>query len=194
MRTTHARVRRLTVAAMLTAVIIVLTVTPIGFTLPFFGISMTFVHIPMILGAVMEGPGTGTLLGAVFGLTSFWKNLNQPTSVYSYMFQNPLVSVLPRVLIGPCLWGVILLLRKALPGKKKLQYAISGAVGALLNTVLTLTALTICNALSGGAYEGVSALSIWMLSANAPIEMISAAIVTTAVMTALSKVYRKDEP
>ena len=59
---THAQVRRLTVCAMLTAIIWLLTVSPIGFTLPFFGISMTFNHIPMIIGTLMEGLGVGCVL------------------------------------------------------------------------------------------------------------------------------------
>ena len=58
----HAQVRRLTVCAMLTAIIWLLTISPIGFTLPFFGISMTFNHIPMIIGTLMEGLGVGCVL------------------------------------------------------------------------------------------------------------------------------------
>ena len=68
----HAQVRRLTVCAMLTAIIWLLTISPIGFTLPFFGISMTFNHIPMIIGTLMEGLGVGCVLGAMFGLSSMY--------------------------------------------------------------------------------------------------------------------------
>ena len=76
---THAQVRRLTVCAMLTAIIWLLTVSPIGFTLPFFGISMTFNHIPMIIGTLMEGLGVGCVLAAMFGLSSLYTAFARPT-------------------------------------------------------------------------------------------------------------------
>ena len=51
----HAQVRRLTDVCNADRDNMALTISPIGFTLPFFGISMTFNHIPMIIGTLMEG-------------------------------------------------------------------------------------------------------------------------------------------
>lgn len=186
----HAKIRKLVVAAMMTAIIWMLTITPIGFTIPFFGISMTFVHIPMIIGTLMEGLGVGTVLGGMFGLTSLFNAFTRPSSIYSPLFQNPLVSVLPRLLIAPATWGVYCLLKRLLPGKDKTQYAIAGACGALFNTLFTLTALTVSNAVHPMASQGVSVFSIWALSINAPFEAASAGLIAVAVMTALRKVYK----
>ena len=38
-------------------------------------------------------------IGLIFGLTSLWNAMTQPT-ITSIFFLNPLVSILPRVLIG----------------------------------------------------------------------------------------------
>ena len=35
-------------------------------------------HIPVILGAVLMGPGAGAVLGGVFGLCSIWANTTTP--------------------------------------------------------------------------------------------------------------------
>lgn len=188
-----ARIRKLTVTALLTAIIWLLTFTPIGFTIPFFGLGMTFVHIPMIVGTMMEGLGVGTVLGGMFGLASLFKNTTQPASIYSPMLQNPLISVLPRLLIAPMCYLVLLLSRRLFPGKRKLQYTIAAVSGALFNTLFTLSAFSINLALNPGAAEGATYASIWALTANCPIECVSAALVSVAVMTALDKIYKRNE-
>lgn len=187
----RAKIRKMTVCAMLTALIWLLTFTPIGFTIPFFGISMTFVHIPAIIGAMMEGFSGGLLLSFMFGLASFVKNLISPTSIYSYMLQNPLVSILPRLLVGPAVYGAHILIKRCLPGKNTLRWAVCGVVGALTNTVCTLTAFTLCAKLGGEAFSAVTTTSVWALAANCPIECLSAAVLGVAVMSALSRVYKQ---
>ncbi len=63
------------------------------------GISITTLHIPLIVGAVALGKNRGAILGLAFGLfnliVAFTSGL--PEAV---IFINPLVSVLPRVLAG----------------------------------------------------------------------------------------------
>ena len=57
--------------AMLIAIIFVLQITGVGFILipP---ISITTLVIPVIVGAIIIGPGAGAVLGAVFGGLSMW--------------------------------------------------------------------------------------------------------------------------
>ena len=47
----------------------------------------------------MEGPLVGGFVGLIFGLFSIFQAVTAPTPV-SFAFINPLVSVLPRILIG----------------------------------------------------------------------------------------------
>ena len=56
-------------------------------------------HVPVIIGAVIEGPVVGAAVGLIFGLTSLFKAFTEPT-ITSFCFMNPIISVLPRVLIG----------------------------------------------------------------------------------------------
>lgn len=189
---THAQVRKLTVCAMLTAIIWLLTVSPIGFTLPFFGISMTFNHIPMIIGTLMEGLGVGCVLAAMFGLSSLYSAFTRP-NYYSPLFQNPLVSVLPRLLTAPVTYFVYKGVKRLCPSKPVLAWGAAAIAGTLANTLFTLSAMAIFVKVNPGALgleesavNGAVAV-IWGLSINSPFECVSSVILSTAVMGALSR-------
>lgn len=91
-------VRKLAIVGVLGAISVVLGMTPLGF-IPVGPTRATIMHIPVIIGAIVEGPIVGALVGLIFGLFSIYQSVTAPTPV-SFVFLNPLVSVLPRVLIG----------------------------------------------------------------------------------------------
>jgi len=93
-------VRNIVVAGALSAVAILLGATRLGF-IPFvLGVSITIMHVPVIIGAVLEGPVVGTIIGLLFGLFSLiWAHV-APTGTGDIYFQNPLISVVPRLFIG----------------------------------------------------------------------------------------------
>lgn len=90
--------RKLVTAAVLGAITIVLGLTPLGL-IPLGIINATTMHIPVIIAAIVEGPLVGGLVGLIFGVFSLINAIIRPTPV-SFVFYNPLISVLPRILIG----------------------------------------------------------------------------------------------
>ncbi len=88
------KVRKITIAGLLGGISILLGVTSLGFIPTPLGITLTIMHIPVILGALLEGPYVGLATGLIFGLSSF-------LAPRSPSMADPLVSVLPRLLIGP---------------------------------------------------------------------------------------------
>lgn len=90
--------RKMVVIAVLGAISVVFGMTPIGF-IPVGPTKATIMHIPVIIGAIMEGPIVGAFVGLIFGLFSIYQALTTPTPV-SFAFLNPMVSIVPRVLIG----------------------------------------------------------------------------------------------
>src|SRR5699024_5150679 len=92
------KTRKLVVTAMLGAITIVLGLTPLGF-IPLGFINITTMHIPVIIGAILEGPIVGAIVGLLFGLFSIVNAIIRPTPI-SFIFLNPLISVLPRIMIG----------------------------------------------------------------------------------------------
>ena len=86
----HRQVQSLAVLAMFTAILFLLTFTPIGMIdLPI--IKATVLHVPVIIGALLLGPKKGAFLGGMFGLASLLKNTLVP-NLSSFAF-SPLIPV-----------------------------------------------------------------------------------------------------
>ncbi len=136
-------VRRIVVTAMLAAITVLLAFTPVGMIpmpppLP----AVTLVHLPVIVAALLEGPVVGITIGFVFGISSLIRAWSSAAVGLTLFFRNPLVSVVPRMLIPLVVWGVYQLLTHLFKNTKiadKVVSAISAAMGALTNTVLCLS-------------------------------------------------------
>jgi uncharacterized membrane protein len=125
-RPTTLNTRRIVVAGVLGAIAIVLGVTRLGFIpVPNVSGNATIMHLPAIIGAVLEGPLVGVLAGGIFGVFS-WLQATTP------LFANPIVAILPRLLIGLVAWLVYRALR---PINVDLAAAVAGVAGTLTNTI-----------------------------------------------------------
>lgn len=153
--------RKMVITGVLGAISIVLGMTPIGF-IPIGPTRATIMHIPVIIGAIMEGPVVGGLIGLIFGLFSIYQALTNPTPV-SAVFLNPLVSIMPRILIGLVAYYVYSGLKKL--GKQKTM------------GLLYLIWIGIIGYLSYGIYTNVlGANSIWLTLMNAGLIVLTAAV------------------
>lgn len=90
--------KKLVTAAILGAITVVLSITPLGL-IPLGLINATTMHIPVIIAAIVEGPLVGALVGLIFGISSLANAIIRPNPV-SFVFYNPLISIVPRILIG----------------------------------------------------------------------------------------------
>jgi len=77
METKKTNTRKMATLAMFCGILLVMGITGIGL-IPLPVIKATTMHIPVILGAILMGPGAGAVLGAVFGLCSIWANTTSP--------------------------------------------------------------------------------------------------------------------
>ena len=99
----NARVRKITVAGALSAVVFILQVTGLGM-IPLPIASFTIMHVPVIIGAIIEGPVVGVFIGFLFGMFSLIRAATSAVTPFDLAFVNPLISVLPRLFIGPVAW------------------------------------------------------------------------------------------
>lgn len=96
----NQRVRQMAQDAIFIALIILMGSIPfIGF-IPIGPVSLTTVFIPVLIGAFLFAPSDGIIFGLTFGLISMTMAYVRPTSVLDPFFQNPLISVFPRLLFG----------------------------------------------------------------------------------------------
>ena len=138
-------VRKMAIIGVLAAISIMLSMTPLGF-IPIGPTNATIMHIPVIIGAIVEGPLVGITVGFIFGATSLLKALTMPT-ITSFAFINPLVSILPRMLIGVIAYYVYKLTIKFTKNVFVSGW-ITGVVGSLVNTVGVLGMIYILYGLS----------------------------------------------
>ena len=167
-------VRRVVIAGVMGAIAIFLGATRLGFIPWFSGASLTVMHVPVIIAAVLAGPGAGLAVGLLFGVASLIQAAVAPNGPADAWFVNPLVSVIPRLAIGPVAWLVNRALAKA---SAILGLVASGIAGSLTNTLLVLGVLGLYGYLPW-ALVGTVAVT------NGLLEAVAAAIITLAVVAA----------
>ncbi len=131
------RTRKIVVAGIMAAISCFLGLTRWGFIPWFAGASLTIMQVPVIIGAVLEGPIVGAVIGLIFGVFSLIQAAIAPNGPSDVIFTNPLISILPRLFIGPLAWLVW-------TGLKKWRIAgliVSGIAGSLTNAILVLGAI-----------------------------------------------------
>ena len=164
-------VRRIAVSGVLAAVAILLGITRLGFIpVPNLSGGATILHVPAIIGGVLEGPIVGGLIGFVFGVYS----LLQDTTG---LFRNPLVSILPRIFIGVVAYFVYIGLRQR---GEILALIAAGIAGTLTNTILVVAALLVFGLVPLAAVPAVIPQAI--------AELVIAAIITVVVVAAWKRI------
>ncbi len=193
----NENIRKMVFCAILVALIVVLILTRIGF-ISFGGVSITIVHIVVIIGALVLGYKYGAILGFVFGLVSLILSfLNLTTDA---PFTNPILSVLPRVLFGLLIFPLYNILSKIIKNKT-ISSILTAILSTLLHTIMVLTLFYII-AKTGfhfGAEDyrfvvegNVFTLIFAVLISNGFIEMGLAAFICPPIFLVLDTVIHKN--
>ena len=165
--------RNLVITALMAAIAVVLGWTHWGFIPWFGGVSLTIMHVPVIIAAVIVGPVSGIIVGFIFGVFSMIQAAIAPTGPTDVWFTNPLLAVLPRLLIGPCAW----LVGRAFKRWPAAALSLAGAVGSLTNTFLVLAMIGLLG------YLPWSVLGVVVVTNGLP-EMLASALITLSVVAA----------
>lgn len=193
--------------ALFIAIIILLSVTPLGY-ISLGIINATTIQMPVIIGAVLLGWKKGAFLGGVFGITSLIKNTVQP-NLTSFVF-SPfvpvfgeesgsffaiIISLLPRIMIGIVAAGVFALLSKT-KLSAAVKSAAAGFCGSLTNTVLVMGGIYLFfgasySAAKEIAYETLLATVAATITGTGITEAVISAVACGAVCAALIKYTKK---
>lgn len=193
---TENRSRRTTLLGLLTAILMVFALTPLGY-LNIGPLAISFNMIPVAIGAVALGPVGGAILGGVFGMTSFLQcvGIGGSSAMGVILLQiNPVVTFIqrfvPRVMAGFLVGVIYQLARKVC--KPGLAGSIAGFCAAMLNTVLFMGALIL---LFGNtqymtdliAGRNVIVFVCTFVGVNAVAEAFATTVVTGALCAALER-------
>lgn len=130
-------------AALLTAIIVLMAFTPLGY-FKTGGLSITLLPIPVVIGAITVGPSVGALLGFVFAITSVVQCFGLEPFGTTLMGINPvgtiLTCIVPRVLMG-FLAGIIFKIVKRFSKGGNVPFVVASLSGAILNTAVFMSLL-----------------------------------------------------
>lgn len=156
--------RKIVITGVLSAIAILLGITRLGFIpVPNISGNATILHVPAIIGAVLEGPLVGAMVGGIFGLFSFLQATNP-------LFAHPAVSILPRPFIGLAAYFAYAALKR----NETVATAAAAVAGTVTNTVLVLTAAVWTGLLDASLVLGIVPQAV--------AEAVIAVIITLAVV------------
>lgn len=188
--------RELTLLGLLTAILLVMSFTPLGY-LNIGPLAITLNTIPVAIAAAALGPTGGAVTGSVFGMTSFLQclGIGGTSAMGVLLFEiNPFFAFVqrfvPRLLMGT-LAGVIFDLVKKAANSTAAGFA-AGFAAAFLNTALFMTALVVLfgnteyvQGLMNG--RNVILFICSFVGINAVFEMLATTFITGVVCKALEK-------
>lgn len=165
--------RKIVITGVLAAIAILLGVTRLGFIpVPNVSGNATIMHVPAIVGGVMEGPIVGLLIGGIFGIFS----MLQATVPF---FADPRVSVIPRLFIGVTAYYSYAFTKGY---NEYLALVVAGIVGTLTNTILVVGALII--------FGYIPSEAVITLIPQVIAEVVIAVIITVAVVTGWRRIEK----
>lgn len=196
------KTRSLVEMALFMAIIVVLSITPLGY-IPLGFMNATTVHIPVIIAGIVLGWKKGAFCGFVFGLTSFINATFRSASVLSFLFTpfrpfgngwSLVIAFVPRILIGVVAFFVFKTLFN-ITKKKSISMFLAGVAGSMTNTVLVMGmaylffAEPYANA-TNITVEGVLKAVATVMVINGVPEAVIAGIIASAVCASLMAAFK----
>ena len=191
--------------ALLVAVEVVMSLTPLGFLhLGFLDASL--LTIPVAVAAILIGPLASTLLGFTFGIISFIKGFSStaPMTIAMYSVSIPgafVVAVVGRVLMGLCT-GLLVRAVQKVTKKTSIADNIVGSLAApLLNTAFFMGLLMLLYyhseyiqglVQSTGVSNPLLLIGV-MVGTQALIEAAPSGVISTAVSKALQTALHREK-
>ena len=191
-----SKTKKIALYGILSAIIIIMSFTPLGFLKIGTALEITFLPIPVAIGAALLGPVGGLYFGSLFGIMSFLQALLGLNAFgVALLAENPIITFLllfvPRALMGLCCAVIFKLLSK-IDKTKYLSFIVSSFSAAFLNSVFFLSTLRLICFVPGirnvVEKQGmpIAAILLGLISINAIVEVIVCTAVGFAVSKALS--------
>ncbi len=200
------RTQRLALMAFFVAIEVIMVVTSIGY-IPIGPLSITTMHVPVILAGVLMGKKEGAILGFVFGMTSLLRATFVP-GITSFVFSpfitvggvhgngfSVLIALGPRILLG-YLAGVLSRLLVSKMKSTALACGITAGICTLVHTFLVLGMIDLFFGVSyaqaiGVARETLEKVLMGVVLSNGLLEAAFAMIAIPALTRALRPICER---
>ena len=184
------KTKDLTLNALFMAITIVMALVPNLGMIHLGVVSITIMHIPVIIAGLVLGLRGALINATAFGVSSMLISAIRPVGPLDVFFVNPLVSVVPRILFGISVALIFNALSKTKMGFV-LKAGITAALSTLLHTIFVLVPLYFLifksgNAELAGSLPSSVSIFIWgTLISNGFLEIVASVLVSVPVAKAL---------
>ena len=193
--------RKIAITAMFVALLAVFAFTPIGLMPIIPGVIDTaFVLILLVTVAIqVEGLWVGLVCSTAFGVFSFINSFIRP-SLMAFAFQNPLISILPRIVIAFTTYYSMVGIKKLTKNsktkymRKHLPSLVSAIVAVVTNTALVLGFIILGygNTLVGDGTQTITQLITGtILVINFPVEIVANVLFAPMLYSVLIKYAKR---
>ncbi|WP_413496871.1 ECF transporter S component [Carnobacterium maltaromaticum] len=191
MNNTKNKTYRIAILGILTAIIFIQSFVPMLGYIPIPPLNPTIIHITVIIAALSLGTKEGVILGGVWGLTRWAKVFLMPGPLDPIIFINPIITILPRILVGFIAGYAFYLLRRKL--KESSAMVIASVLASLTNTILVLFFIYIFNGADYAAAMKVDVSGLLkvlgtVVLTNGLAEALAAGIIAPIVTRTLKKI------
>lgn len=127
------------ILGILTAIILLQSFIPFLGYIPIPPLNPTIIHITVIVAALSLGTKDGMIIGGVWGVIRLIRAFAAPqTPLDPLIFTNPLISVLPRIMVG-LIAGAVFIWFRSKQKNQTFGMVLSAVLASLTNTILVLT-------------------------------------------------------
>lgn len=186
---------RLAKLGIITAILLIQNFVPLLGNIPIPPLNPTIIHVTVIVATIVMGTKDGMIAGFIWGVIRFARALAMPaTPLDPLIWVNPMISILPRVLIGLSTGLLFHFLQKRFKSNK-MSIAISAFVGSMTNTIFVMLFIYIFFNADIGRLMNIDmsniayGLMVIIVTSGIP-EAIVASILAPLIVKPLQKNYR----
>lgn len=178
--------------ALFCAIVLVQTSIPFLGYIPLGVLNLTIIQITVIVSALTLGLWPGVTVGFFWGVVTFIRAFVAPTSpLAAIVFVNPIISVVPRMMIAVMAFYSWKFFSKFLK-TKGLSFSLAAILGALTNTILVLGAIYLfyrgqSHALYAVSTDKLLPLLLGIVATNGIPEALLSAVITPVIVIPVKK-------
>ena len=183
--------------AILAAIEIFLTVTNLGYH-SIGSIAFTVLHIPVFIATILAGLPQGVLITGIFGMSSMISAYIFPGGVLDYLFRDPRISVVPRLMIPFVVYFVYKVVfyvadDNTLSGRV-ICSSFAAVSGVIANAAFVVSSVAILMPEAIGITDSLSASTVVItniIAINIVYEIIASVAATWITVLIMDKIDRK---
>ncbi|MDR3215042.1 MAG: ECF transporter S component [Bacilli bacterium] len=179
----------LTFASLIIAIVLLMALVPQLGYIQIGIVAITIIHIPVLIGALsFKNYKLAFVSGCAFGLSSWFVAMTRPSLPTDFIFQNPLVSVLPRIIFALIGLYLFILFSKLFKNKELLAAGLSAIVATLCHTIMVVGMMY----LFGQSLfpNGFINIIVGIITVNGWIEIVLAGIIVPPVVMSMHRVFK----